>query len=57
MSCLLLSTGTEELISTPKGITFLSNPSLGNEKVVFVSNPIPYPGYLHLLILALFLLI
>ena len=54
MSYFLLSTWTEELISTPKIITFLPNPSLGNEKDVFVSNPIPYPGYLYLPILAPF---
>ena len=54
MSSFLLSAWTEELVSTPKIITVLPNPSLGNEKVAFISNPIPYPGYLHLPILALF---
>ena len=46
MSFFLLSTSTEELASTPKIITFLPNTPVGNEKVPFVSNPIPYPEYL-----------
>ena len=42
----LLSTCTGELISTPKIMQFLLN-LLPNEKVPFLSNPIPYPEYLH----------
>ena len=44
----LLSTYTEELITAPKTITFLLNPTLGEEKDLRVSNPIPYPEYLYL---------
>ena len=29
------------------------NPPLGNEKVPLLSNPVPYPEYLHLTISAL----
>ena len=50
----MLSTCTEELISTPKIITILPNPLVGNEKVPFVSNPIPYPDYLYLSISTFF---
>ena len=32
-------------MSTPRIITFLPNPVLGNEKLPFLSNPIPYPEY------------
>ena len=32
----LVSTCTEEFISTPKVITFLLNPQVGNENVLFV---------------------
>ena len=46
MSFFLLSTCTEELMSAPKIITFLPNPPVGNEKVSFTLNPMPYPGYL-----------
>ena len=41
----------EELISTPKMITFLPI-SLPTGKDVFLSNPIPYPEYSYLLISA-----
>ena len=44
MSFFLLSIFVEELISTPKIITFLPK-SLPNEKDVSLSNPIPYPEY------------
>ena len=44
----LLSTFTEELISTLKIVTLQPNPPLGNENVPFQSNPIPYPEYLYL---------
>ena len=47
MSFFLLSIFDDEIISTPKIITFLPV-SLPNEKVVSVSNPIPYPEYLYL---------
>ena len=43
----LLSTYREEFIATPNIITFPPNP-LANEKVPCLSNPIPYPEYLHL---------
>ena len=43
----LLSIFDDEIISTPKIITFL-RVSLPNEKVVSVSNPISYPEYLYL---------
>ena len=32
-------------MSTPRIITFLPNPVPGNEKLLFLSNPIPYPEY------------
>ena len=51
MSFFLLSIFDDELISTPKIITFLPT-SLPNEKDVSVSNPIPYPEYPYLLISA-----
>ena len=44
----LLSTCTEELMSTQKIITFLSNPIPGNEKLSCLSNPISQPEYLYL---------
>ena len=47
-----LSTCTEELVSTPKIITFLPNPVTGNEELPCLSNPITYPEYLYLLISA-----
>ena len=50
----LLSTCTEELISTPKIVTFLPNPPAGKEKVPLTSNKIPYPEYLRLPISAFF---
>ena len=43
---------TEELISTPKIITFLPNPMQGNEKLRCLFNPIPYQEYLYLSISA-----
>ena len=43
ISFFLLSPCREELISTPKIITFFANPPVGNEKVPFISNPIQYP--------------
>ena len=45
MSFFLLSTWVEELISTPNIITFWLNPPLGNERLDFLSNPIPQPEY------------
>ena len=42
----LLSIFIDDLISTPKIITFLST-LLPNEKVPFLSNPISYPEYLY----------
>ena len=48
----LLSIFVDELISTPKVITFLPNPVPENEKLSCLSNPIPYPEYLHLSISA-----
>ena len=45
ISFFLLSTCTEELISTPKIIQFLPNP-LPNENSAYLSNPVPYPEYL-----------
>ena len=53
----LLSVCGDELISTPKIVTFLANPIAGNPNVPFISNPIPYPEYLYLSISASFLLI
>ena len=49
MSFFLLSIFDDELISTPKIITFLPI-SLPIEKYAFLSNPIPYPKYPYLLI-------
>ena len=40
MSFFLLSTWVEELISTPKIITFWLNPPPGNEKLDFLSKPV-----------------
>ena len=37
---------------TPKIITFRPNPVPGNEKLLFLSNPVPYPEYLYFSILA-----
>ena len=37
----LLSICAEEFISAPKIITFWPNPQPGNEKLHFLSNPIP----------------
>ena len=48
----LLSIFIDELISTPKIITFLHNPVPENEKLPCLSNPIPYPEYFYLLISA-----
>ena len=48
VSFFLLATCTEERIATSKYIQFLPNP-LPAEKVPFLSNPIPYPEYLHFL--------
>ena len=47
MSFFLLSSFADELISTPKTITFLPI-SLPIEKDVSLSNPIPYPEYPYL---------
>ena len=44
----LLSIWVVKLISTPKIITFWPNPSPGNEKLPFLSNPVPYPEYQYL---------
>ena len=52
MSFFLLSMCAEELISTPKIITFWPNPPPGNEKVDFLSNPIPLSEYPYLSISA-----
>ena len=41
----LISVFVDELMSTPRIITFLPNPVPGNEKLPFLSNPIPYPEY------------
>ena len=51
-SFFLLSMCAEKLISTPKINTFWSNPPPGNKKLDLLSNPIPYPEYPFLLILA-----
>ena len=42
----------DELISTPKIITFLPVPLLGCQKNRCLSNPIPYPEYVYLSISA-----
>ena len=47
MSFFLLSIFDDELISTPKIITFLPV-SLPKEKDVSLSNPMPYPEYPYL---------
>ena len=52
ISFFLLSIFVHELISTPKIITFLPNPVPENEKRPCLSNPIPYPDYSYLPILA-----
>ena len=52
MSIFLLSTCTEELISTPKITTFRPNLPLGNEKDPFLSNPVPELEYCYLSISA-----
>ena len=41
-------------MSSPKIITFLPSPPLGCVKVPSQSNPIPYPEYLYLSIVAFF---
>ena len=51
MSFFLLSIFDDELMSTPKIITFLPV-SLPNEKDISQSNPITYPEYLYLSISA-----
>ena len=50
ISFFLLSIFVEELISTQKIIIFLPNPIPGNEKLLCLLNPIPYPypEYLYL---------
>ena len=48
ISFFLLSIFVDELMSTPKIITFLPNPIPGDEKLPCLSNPIPYPEYLYL---------
>ena len=50
----LLSTYTEELISTPKIAIFLPDSPVGNEKFTLIANPVPYPEYLYLSISAFF---
>ena len=35
-------------MSTPKIITILPNSPVGNEKALFISNPIPHPEYFYL---------
>ena len=44
----LLLACTELLRSAPKIITYLPSPSLGCEKLLLESNPIPYPEYFYL---------
>ena len=48
MSFPLLSILVDELISTPKIITFFPVPPEGCEKNPFPPNPIPYPESLYL---------
>ena len=48
----LFSIFVDELMSAPKIITYLPNPVPGNEKRPCISNPIPCPEYLYLLISA-----
>ena len=38
----------DELVSTPKIITFLPNPVPENEKLPCLLNPFPYPKYPYL---------
>ena len=52
ISFFLLSIFAHELISTPNITKFLPVPPLGCEKNQCLSNPIPYPEYLHLSISA-----
>ena len=52
ISFFLLSIFVDELISTPKIITFLPVSPLVCEKYPCLSNPVPYPQDLDLLILA-----
>ena len=52
LSFFLLSIFVDELISTPKIITFLPNPVPGNEKLICLSDPIPQPEYPYLSISA-----
>ena len=49
MSFFLLSTCTEELISTPKIIEFQQN-HVPTENFFFLSNPTPYSEYLYSLL-------
>ena len=55
-SFFLLSTFPQELISTPKIITFWVNLPLENKNVQLGSNPVPYPEYLYLPITAFYLI-
>ena len=48
ISFFLLSVFVDELIFTPKIITFLRNPVSGNEKRPCLSNPVPHPEYPYL---------
>ena len=48
----LLSVFVDELMSTPKIITFLPILVPGNEKLPCLSNPVPYPEYPYLLMSA-----
>ena len=47
ISFFLLWIFVDELISTPKIITFRPVPTLGRGKNPCLSNPIPYPKYLY----------
>ena len=47
ISFFLLSTCTEELMSTPQILTLQPNPPLENENVPCPSNPVLYPEYLY----------
>ena len=53
-SFFLLSAGKKDFISAPKIMIFLPEPSVWNEKVPFISNPIPYPDCLYLPMSAVF---
>ena len=44
----MLSIFVDEIMSTPKIITFLPNPIPRNEKLPCLSNPISYSEYLYL---------